>query len=309
MKSLIKQRGTAIIVALFVVSLVAIAATIMIERTHIDIHRSELILNNNQANLYAEGAIAWAKDQLSNDWKFQQKNQLIDKTPIVMPEKKMNGAVITSTIYDMQGYFNINNLTDQKYQNNFLRLLQAVSPKINMDTAKAITSTTMDWISSTARNITLEEYYAKLKPSYRAPHRPMVNASELRLVKGMTPELFNALLPYITALPPPTTVNINNAAAPVLMSLSQTMSPDAAKAIITYRQTSPFATMQSFLNFDIVKNNPIEENKITVTSEYFLVETHVTIGQQQTTIYTALQRATKEKEPKVIVLWQSMGTL
>ena len=93
------------------------------------------------------------------------------------------------------------------------------------------------------------------------------------------------------------------------MSLSPTMNPDAAKAIVLYRQASPFITAQSFVNFDIVKNNPIEENKITVTSDYFLVETHVTIGQQQTTIYTALQRITKEKEPKVIVLWQSMGTL
>ena len=309
MNSLNKQNGTAIIVALFVVSLVAIAATLMIERTYIDIHRSELILNNNQANLYAEGAVAWARDQLSNDWKFQQKNQLIDKTPIAMPEKKINGAVITSTIYDLQGYFNINNLTDQKYQNNFLRLLQAVSPKINMDTAKTITSATVDWITATAKNAALEEYYAKLKPAYRAPHRPMISISELRLVKGMTPELFNALSPYVTALPPPTTVNINNAAAPVLMSLSQTMKPDAAKAIVTYRQTLPFTTPQSFLNFDIVKNNPIEENKITVTSEYFLVETHVMIGQQQTTTYTALQRVTKEKEPKVNVLWQSLGTL
>ena len=171
MKSLIKQRGTAIIVALFVVSLVVIAATIMIERTHIDIHRSELIFNNNQANLYAEGATTWAMDQLNNDWKLQQKNQLIDKTPIVMPENKVNGAVITSTIYDMQGYFNINNLIDQKYQNNFLRLLQTVSPKLDINTAKTITLATVDWITAAAKNAAFEEYYAKLKPPYRSPHR------------------------------------------------------------------------------------------------------------------------------------------
>lgn len=309
MTSLTKQRGAAIIIALFVVALVAIAAAIMIERLRTDIRRTELILNANKAYFYAQGSVLWAMDQLNNDWKQKQPNQIIDKTPIKSTTNKENGATISSTIYDAQGRFNINNLTEPSYLGQFTRLLQSIAPEFDGGKAQNIAFAIFDWITPTANDPTINEYYLKSNPSYRAPHRPMASISELRLVRGMTPELYEKLLPLMIALPKNGPVNVNNAEAPVIMGLSQTMSLDAAKTIQNMREKTPFPTTETFLNLDIVKNNPIEANKITVTSNYFLVETNVKLGQQNLILYTMLERIAQGDQSKTLVLWQSKGTL
>lgn len=280
----------------------------MIERLRTDIRRTELILNSNSAYLYAQGSIIWAIEQLNADWKQQQPNKPVDKTPIQSAISKQNGYTIFSVIYDAQSYFNMNNLTDTQYQIHFARLIQMVQPKINAAAAQNITKSIMDWIA-VGTNPALAEYYLKLTPSYQAPHRLMVSPSELRLVKDIDAGLFSSLSPYIIALPKTTQININNASPVILMSLSPKMSFDSAKAIAAKSQQAPFASTQDFLNYDIVKNNPIDGAKITVTSNYFLVMTNVTLGQQSLIIYTLLERTTQDKNSKTVVLWQSRGTL
>lgn len=308
MISLRKQQGAAIIVALFMTALVAAMAVAMIERLRVDTRRTELLLNANQAYLDAQGSITWAIDQLNNDWKLQQKGKLIDKTPIKLSNKQ-NNAVISSTIEDAQGYFNLNNLSDTKYQEAFVRLIRIVSPKTDDKTAQKITLGIADWIKPGIKGSAMDKYYAELNPAYQAPHRPMASASELRLVIGMTQEIYNQLLPYVIALPDPTQININNAPAPVIMCLSKTLKFEGAKAIVMARQQTPFITTQQFTNFEIIKNNPIPEDQITITSNYFLLKTKVTIGQQQTLLYTLLNRITKDQQSNTYILWQTKGTL
>jgi general secretion pathway protein K len=304
-----KQQGAAIIVALFVVALVAAAATIMIERLRIDLRRTELILNANKTYLYAQGSIAWAIDQLNTNFQKQQKDKVVDRTPLKSPPTRLDGLTIASTTYDAQGYFNINNLSDQAYQEIFLRLIRIVSPETDSIIAKNIMLAIVDWISPGSQNPQLDEYYLKLSKPYRAPHRPMASASEIRLVKDMTQSLYAKLFPFIIALPNVTPININNAEIPVLMSLSATMNLEAAKAIQVTAKQNPFPTIEAFTQFDIVKNHPIEANKITTISNYFLAVTNVTLGNQISTLYTLLERVPNGPKTKTHILWQSKGSL
>jgi general secretion pathway protein K len=309
MNGLYRQRGAAIIVALFVTSLVVIASVAMITRLRIDLRNTELLTNAIQGRFYAEGSIAWAMEQLNTNWSKKKPNQLVDATPIRSPVNKVNNATISSTIYDPQGRFNINNLSDSKLTDSFSTLITIVDPNIEMDTAHMITLAIIDWISATVKNNDLDSYYLKLNPAYRAPHRPMVSISELRLVKGITPKLYAALAPYVIALPETTKININSASAPVLMCLSNTLTRSSANAIIAKRQQTPFATTQQFLALDILKNNPIPEDRITTISNYFLVKTSVKVDQQDILLYTLLQRIEKNSKPYEVMLWQSKGTL
>ena len=302
------QTGAALLVALFVVALVAAAATLMIERLQLDTHRTSLILNANTGNLYAQGSIAWAMDLLNNDWKNQQNNRVIDKTPTSSTDKK-NGFIIVGTLTDAQGLFNINNLSNEQYQTNFTRLIRIVSPDTDPVIAENITQAVIDWISPGSKNTEFDDFYQKLIPAYRAAHQPMASISELRLVKNVTPDIFNKLAPYLTALPEVTPININNSSPPILMSLSLTLTADAAKAVIQAAQQNPFSSAQQFINFDIIKNNPIDATKITVVSHYFLLHTNVTVGQQKILLNTLLQRSTKESQSTTQIIWQSKGTL
>jgi general secretion pathway protein K len=307
MHPLSKQNGAAIIVALFVTSLVAIASVAMIMRLRIELHDTELVIHATQGYHYAQGSIAWAMEQLNNDWNQKKPNKLVDSTPIKSPINQVNDTVIRSTIFDTQGRFNINNLSNSDYEDNFILLIMIVDPAIKKETARTITLSIIDWITPGIKNTAIDDYYLKAIPSYRAPHRLMVSVSELRLVKGITPTLYAALAPYLIALPEVTRININNTTAPVLMCLSKTLTLPSAKAILAQSKQSPFTSIQQFSGTDIIKNNPIPEDKITVLSNFFLVKTSV--DHQDTFLYTLLQRIEKNAKPYEVVLWQSKGTL
>lgn len=304
-----KLRGAAIVVALFVTGLVAMAAIVMIERLRINVRSTELITQNIQATLLSKGTLAWAIIQLNTDLQAQKPNQLIDLTPIKSPINRVENATISAIIFDAQGRFNLNNLTDTNAQADFIRLMTTAYPKIGPTEAREIALAINNWISPGAINNVIDDYYAKAIPPYRTPHRLMASVSELRLIKGVTTELYTALAPFVTALPESTPININNASAPVLMSLSPTLSLSAAKTIEARAKKMPFPTLQAFKDFDVVKNNPIAENKITVNSNYFLVKSSVKVNKQETVLYTLLHRSGTSQKPTEVVIWQSKGTL
>jgi general secretion pathway protein K len=215
------QKGAAIIVALFVVALVAAAAIAMIDRLNTDIRRTSLLLNSVTANFYAQGSVNWAIDQLVTDWQKQQHGHIIDPTPILQAPIKINGFKISGSLEDAQGRFNINNLKDIASQVMFLRMVHVLAPKLPNEQLQALLAGILEWITpaSAHQNNPFSDYYAKLTNPYRSAHLPMVSASELLRVKGMTPALYSLLAPYLIALPAPIAININNAEAPVLMSL------------------------------------------------------------------------------------------
>lgn len=304
-----KQQGTAIIVALFLVGLVAVIAITMMERLNRDMRRTELLLHSIQADLYAQGSVIWAIDTLRYHWLNQKKNQLIDNLPQSSPVNIVNHYRISSTIYDAQAGFNLNNLSTDESAIYFQRLLLLVDPQLESEKAQKITASLMNWLSPVTKNINEDLYYTKLPQPYRAAHRPMASVSELRLIQGVTPQLYLRLLPYLTALPEKTAINVNTAAIPVLQSLSPTLTTDSAKAIEAYRKQMPFDSVDKFLNMDIVRNNNVPSDKLTVSSQYFLIKTQVEKNEQQLILYTLVQRISQNNKAIVRILWQTKGAL
>jgi general secretion pathway protein K len=307
MQTLLNQKGAALIVALFVTMLVAIMATAMMEAVRINTYRDTLITHSTQSKLYAEGSIAWAKEELNHHWINQKKDRAIDNLPIQSPHDYIENATITSRIDDAQARFNINNLSNHALIESFIRLIRITNPKLSPEKARSIALATVDWIDSEA---TLSSYdYEKETPPYRAPHRPMAHASELRLVQGVSADIYEHLSPFIIALPEATPINVNHAQAPLLMSLSPSLSKESAEAIMMYRKEHPFISEEQFFSFPIVKNNPFQKNGITVTSRYFLVNTYVKIENHTMVFYTLLQRITHLKNAKEVEWWQNKGSL
>ncbi|MDX1900701.1 MAG: type II secretion system minor pseudopilin GspK [Gammaproteobacteria bacterium] len=308
MRKLTKQNGTAIVVALFVTALVATIAVAMITRLHTDTRRTELLLNDIQANLNAEGEIDWAIEQLIQNWKFHATDKIVDAIPITSPVIAVDGTHLTAVITDEQAKLNLNNLTDPKYQSVFLRLLQTVSPDTSADQAKAILAAIIDWITPGVRNSTFDNTYTGLNPPYRAPHQMMTSISELHLVKGVTPKLFAKLAPYITALPELTQININTAEIPILMSLVSGMTTTQAKAIIAARKETPFVSVDRLAQFPGASS--VEKSLLTILSQYFLTRTDVVMDDdQRMTIYTLMLRRPQQSTAVIKILWQSKGTL
>lgn len=300
------QQGVVIIIALFIVALVAGMSYVMMARLERDTIRTSLLLRNTQAGLLAQGSIYWAIDQLKNNLSQQKPNQLTDKIPIKSPVNEQDGFKVQSTIYDMQALYNLNNLTKPDAQKNFIRLIQTVQPKISTEQATGIAKAVTDWVS-TAKDTSYDKYYEDLPYPYRAAHRLMQSESELALVKGMTPALYQAIQPYVIALPNATMINVQTAAEPVLMTLDPAMTTDIANAIITVREANPIVSATQFSSIDQVKNHNISADNMVTSSNYFLVVTTVAIEKQKLVLYTLLERFGAADKPTVTILMQSKG--
>lgn len=300
------QQGVVLVMALFIVMLVAAISYAMMARLARDTKRVSFILRNNQAEFYAQGSIAWAIDQLYNDWIKQKPTHLIDNIPIKSPISKMNGYTIVSTIYDMQARFNLNNLQTPDAQNDFLHLLLVVEPKLSMMKAKELVESISNWMTPRQQLDKFNQYYSTLSPPYLAANRFYTSVSELRLVKGMTPKLFNSLEPYVTALPTVTPINVQTADVKVLMSLSPKLTLATAKTIAQIRLEKPFVNPKIFLDLDVIRNTgqTISPNKITTVSQYFLVQTEVSIEKQRIVLYTLLERLSTDGRAIIHPLWQ-----
>ena len=294
-------------VALFIVALVATMAYVMMARLERDTRRTSMILRNTQAELLAQGSIAWAMDTLVMNWEKQKPNQLVDVTPMQMPIENIDGFNISATIYDMQGKFNLNSLGSLDAGAGFDKLIREIDPKMPEDEVRQIVRGVSDWLSPADQQNEFSKYYAQLPQPYGAAHRDMLSISELRMVKGMTPALYNALTPYVTALPANAALNIQTASAPVIATLSPSLTLPVAASIVELRAQHPFTSVKVFSDLDIVKNHQIPTSKLTVVSSYFLVETNVAIENQHVLIYTLMERAVKEKNAKINIVWQSKG--
>lgn len=300
-----------IVVALFIVALVATMAYVMMARLERDTRRTQLILRSTQADLYAQGSVLWAMDLLKNNYEKKKPDTLVDQMPVTSPVNTENGYRIQSTISDMQGRFNLNVLNGVEGMASFERLVLAVVPNLKEEEAKEVVRSVTEWVSSGQKGGS-DQYYQGLSQPYRAAHRPMLTASEFRLVKGVSQPIFMALEPYIAALPVSAGMNVQTASAPVLMTISPAMTLDAAKAIVSVRAQKPFVTIEAFKKLDIVANHLGKESKssnLTTISNYFLVETHVSVENQEIVLYTLLERATNGNKAVVTISWQSKGVM
>ena len=82
-------------------------------------------------------------------------------------------------------------------------------------------------------------YYQALRPSYRAANAPLQTLLELRLIKGMTPEIIQKISRLVTVYPQggESIVNINTADPLVLQALDPRITQSVAGDIV---QARPF---------------------------------------------------------------------
>lgn len=303
-----RQEGIVIIMALFIVAIVSAMAVTMMARLSRDTRQTTMLVRNTDSENYATGSIAWAMDKLRNDIVNKKQSELTDVLPARSPEQDVNGYLVSSTIDDLQSRFNLNNLADKKAQIQFSRLLRLTVPQLTQEQVATIVKATIDWITPSSQQGELDKYYMSLPNPYRSAHRPMANASELRLVKGMTPAIYNAIQPYIVALPGATKINLQTAPALVLASLSDKVSLQDAQAIIQLRSDKPLNDNPKSYELDVFQSGRFPLEDIVVESQYFLVETKVSIDDERILIYTLLNREGKNGKATISILSQTKGS-
>lgn len=256
-----RQSGVALITALVVVAIATVAAVSMTWRQQLDLRRTSNVLRSDQAELYALGVEDWARGVLTRDWQRDPKGAkvdgLADEWAKPLPATPVAGGQVSGSIEDLQGRFNLNNLYTPAYGDApgklraqralayFRRLLRT----LNLD--ERIAPAVADWIDGDMQTRfpdgAEDDQYMRADLPYRPANGKMASISELRLVKGITEQTYRKLAPYVSALPGPTTINVNTAPAPVLAALADNVDPSRVAAAVEVRKTKPFRTAAAFL--------------------------------------------------------------
>ncbi|CDZ78396.1 Type II secretory pathway, component PulK [Legionella massiliensis] len=303
-----RDKGTALISALFIMTLVAIVATAMSTRLQLDIYRTRLTINGDKLNLASQAVAFWALTEISAPkLKFTHSD---NSGKLADFPKKLQGiypdATIDGALYDLQGRFNLNDVSDKKYQFTFQELLKNIAAKLEQNQRNALTASLISWISPYQpgqADVDLS-YYLKQKPPYYPAHQFMVNISEFRLLSGVSAKLYLSLKDYLTTLPEVTPININTASKPVLMSLGMGLTGSQVDELIAARGKKGIQ--------DLTKINPLLEKlhirseQVTIESKYYLSISNVHTENLSLTRYSVLKRE-KDKQGKITVSLISEG--
>lgn len=307
------HRGSALISALFIMTLVAIAAVAMSARLQQDIYRARLVLTTDELYLASEAVTFWAMGVIKKQPVVTQSLNS-KRNPYEYPLKHANdypGITTSGQILDLQARFNVNQLIESPGTKNtdntatpadfFLQLLNQVATESPPDRNDAIVKATTHWVNAAPSGQGQDEltrYYLEQTPPYSPAHQAMASVSEFRLVKGVDDALYQAMKPFITALPESTPININTAPLTVLMALGSGLSKTEANAFIELREKKQISNLSEINELLTKLNIPIKQ--ITLESTYFL-----SIGtvrtQDRTLIHYTILKRNKEPNGKISV--------
>lgn len=310
------QRGVALITAMLIAALVTVTAVAMMSRQTLDMRRTGNMLEADQAYMYALGMEQLASQVLIKDKKDTGDiDNLNEDWALPLPPTTVEGGMITGSVEDMQGRFNLNNLVDnnQKADPVQVKMLQSILDQINqkdsnLQISPFVVNRVVDWIDkdlNTSADGAEDLEYLRADIPYRAANQFMASPTELGAIMGLTPKDVNAMLPYVCTLPDPTTVNVNTASESILMSLNKGITPQIAGELTGYRKDKPFGSKSDFAaklhdNYKISVDNKLFDIK----SDYFLVSVEATIGRTRLHMYSLLHR----RNNKVETIRRSIGT-
>ena len=307
------SKGSALITALFIMALIAIAATAMSSRLQFDIHRTRLSLASDALYLASEAVTFWAMDRLSDPkqpFNTSNKNGKLMDYPSALAHIYPN-VVINGELYDLQAQFNLNNLQDKQYQLVFYNLLDYTLNNTNALSRKFIVNATTQWINPyqpDRGHDALFETYKNSKPPYFSGYQPMKHVSEFRMVANVNAIMYQTLLPLITALPDITPININTAPKTLLRSLGLGLKDTEVNELLNARKAHGIQNLEKIAQ--LLNKANIPRNEITTESEYFLCIATAENADLTLKVYTILKKEhDKKKKPRVKLISESLNSL
>ncbi|KAB7622989.1 type II secretion system minor pseudopilin GspK [Alkalilimnicola sp. S0819] len=289
-----RQSGIALITALLVVAVAATAAIAMIDRQQVDIRRSQNIFARDQAYAYALASESFAMDILAADLRSGPHDHLAEPWAQGPLPLNFEGADILLYLEDLQGRFNLNNLVNaagepvesqlQRFR-NLLRLLE-LDPLI----ADAV----VDWLDPNQDTRypggAEDDVYTRKDPAYRPANGPMRSLTELRMVEGVTPRVYERLAPLLTVLPGQTTLNINTAGAPLLASLADDLNLAQGEQLLEVRPENGFESVDSLLQSAVFAGRQVAADSLSTGSRHFELRASVELGRSRAELTSHIQR-------------------
>jgi len=295
------ERGVALLLALLVLALLVALILEFDAEARREYRDAAAFRDNFKATILTRAAVQAARAVLQQDLlKDKQTGKFYDAPTDLwaFPIQKyaIGDGLLTAQIEDERSKLNLNELavagdpTARKAK--ILRVKRLFDLlQISPDLVDAI----VDWVDSDdvpepAGAETL--HYQALRPAYRAANAPLQTMREIRLIKGMTPEIVEKLLRYVTVYPQEgdSRVNINTADVLVLQTLDPRITQAMAGEIV---QSRPFITIQDLDrvgSFAEIGKELRLLNVYDVKSNYFSARMSLTVNETTKSGALVLQR-------------------
>jgi general secretion pathway protein K len=295
------ERGIALLLTLLVLTLLVALILEFDAEARREYRDAAAFRDNFKATVLARAAVQAARGTLQQDFLKDKKagqpfDALTDLWALPIRDYAIGDGLLTAQIEDERGKLNLNDLAavgepiakKAKVQ-RVKRLFELL--QINPDLVDAI----VDWVDKDenpepAGSESL--YYQSLRPSYRAANAPMQTLVELRLIKGMTPEIIQKLSKLVTVYPTEgeSRVNVNTAHPLVLQALDSRITQGIAGDIV---QGRPFKTIQELdrvSSFEDIGKELRQQNLYDVKSDLFLARMIVRLNEVARNVTVVLQR-------------------
>ena len=243
--------------------------------------------------LLAEGGTGAARIALRQDARDNQYDTLDEIWSRAALPITLGDGEVQVTIEDEERKIDLNRLmlpNGNAPDDRRLAVFQRLLDTLGID--RAVADAVVDWLDNDENprvGGAESAYYLGLPKPYRAKNDLFDTIGELRLVRGVTDEVFEKLRPFVT-VSSSGMVNINTAPKEVLMSLSAgtdlaeggAIDAKTADEIIEYRKDHPFTTASQIGNVspslrDLYARTLIR-NLMDVRSTYFHVRSSGDVG-------------------------------
>ncbi len=301
-----RQRGVALLVALLVVALAVILIAALLDRGELALARTRNVLRSQQAQAYAQGLELYAAQILTVTSNLADTNASPWALPL--PPQPVPGGMISATMRDLNGCFNLNNLGSGSINaSTSLNIFRALLTHLGIDPSVAQAVQAWSGVNTGADDA---GYYLALPIPYRPLHGVFAHVSELRLVRGVSGDVYARLAPYVCALPAGTTINFNTASAVLLWSLDSSLSQATAEKLWSNGQAN-YQGFQSFQDAVTAAGGtipPTLSSLLVAKSSYFLARGDIVLDDIPFTFYSLIQRSQGGTGGGIRVLERSRGS-
>jgi general secretion pathway protein K len=306
-KSKTQHRGVALITAMLIAALATMVAANLSWDNALDVRRTMVLMNRDQAVQVALGAESWVITILQQDLQDSDTDHLAELWATDLPGLPIEGGEVFGRVEDLQGRFNINNLIDDQGKidtgslDQFRRLLNS----LGLDPRFA--GIAADWIDTDVEpsfpDGAEDSIYTGMLPSYRAPNQPLSSVSELAAIEGMDRATFLLLEPHIAALPGRTGINVNTATPAVLQSLDENITISDVESLLSEREAGGFSDLEA--TFGTLVTPEVLNDLLIDDTLYFRLKVVVRIDTVRVTMNSVLQRGGRGSVAPIL---RSLGT-
>jgi len=353
-----RQQGVALITVLVVFSIALVIVLSAGMRDCLDLRKASAQLETMNANQFALGAEELARQVLYEDLekdeekveKGEREVEALDTLDEIWalkaPPLATDEGHVEIKIIDAYSKFNLNSLADaperqgqvtapqegtdfRLSRSRFIRMLEVLKvEELGDATIKELSDAIFDWVDGDDQSRTFDtedDGYLGLEDPYRTNNFRFGSIEELLLVRGMNPQIYARLKPYITLLPVQT-FNVNlNTIEPVLFAslFDSAMTLELAEEVLRQRGKEGWEEQGAFVT-DFCDNNTYnEEARRPVAraragggqgsgdavecrevgdfvSEYFEVWAKAQYGDRNVTLISLLRRNRDEKRLQLL---------